>query len=435
MVKKKQGGRKAVDGKRPVRAPEAEKVPSAEAAEAAAEPGRKGKRRKLSEYTPENDMKYRGPLNYQGFQLLGWACMVLSVVVLVIRLGGKLDPSVTESYDGLAVILALVSDLSLPFLLIANFSRILNNSEGYKKQLLRNGGAALAIFLVTIGMGSRYFVGTLQQVVVQKDEIVPMLASFFRSVNHEGFLAFNLFIDLFLCTLTMFFLNARPKRVFTGKKVLILRLFALLPVAYELACLYMKIQSARGRIELPLWCFPLLTVKPPMTFAFFVFIALLVSIREYRYCRHGRTHEEYLDFMKTNRNSFHLSVHFCISMIVFALIDAVLFFSLSLVHAASVTAYDAAAEAIMEAMNEGARIALAVGIGGSIMLAAVAPLMLLYSYNAQPKRKIISTLAPAVGISLMVLVVLEAVRMGAGMYMRGREIDLNLLRQSIADLL
>ena len=64
----------------------------------------------------------------------------------------------------------------------------------------------------------------------------------------------------------------------------------------------------------------------------------------------------------------------------------------------------------------------------------IAPLMLLYSYNSQPKRKIISTLAPVVGIALMILIILEAIRMGAGMYMAGRQIDLEMLSQSLQGL-
>ena len=399
-----------------------------------AETAKQKKRKKLHEYTAANDMKYRGPINYQGFQILGWACMVISTVVTVIHLGGNIDPAVTERYGGLANILSYFAELSLPFLLIANFSKILSNSEGYKKQFLRNGGAALAIFAVTVLMGHRYFIGTIQQVVVQKDEVVPELTALFRGFNQDGFLAFNLFVDLFLCTLTMFFLNAKPKRVFTGKKVIILRLFAILPIAYELVCLVLKIQAARGKIMLPLWCFPLLTVKPPVTFAFFVFIALLVKFREYRYCRHGKTHEEYLEFMKTNRNSFHLSVHLSLSMVAFAAVDFLLLMVLSTLHASTIASFDAAEEVVEDAVMQGIRVAQAVGIGQAVTLVLIAPLMLLYSYNSQPKRKIISMLAPAVGIVLMILIFLEAIRMGAGMYMAGRQIDLEMLRQSLQGL-
>ena len=68
------------------------------------------------------------------------------------------------------------------------------------------------------------------------------------------------------------------------------------------------------------------------------------------------------------------------------------------------------------------------------MLAFVAPLMLLYSYNSEPKRKLISTLIPAVGILLMILVVLESIRKGAGMIMAGKQINIESIRQSLQEI-
>ena len=290
--------------------------------------GGKKPRTKFHEYTAANDMKYRGPLNYQSFQLFGWICIILAVVAGLINTGASIDPELGKQLGQLGNILSLIASLSLPFLLMANFSKILANKEGYGKQLMKNGIATVAIFFVTIVMGNRYFVGTVEQIVTPSEEVVPLLESIVRRVKPEGFMAFNLFIDLLMCTLSLYFLNARPKRVFTGKKIIIFRLFTILPIAYELVCFVLKVQTARGRMTLPLWSFPLLTMKPPVTFAFFVFIAFLVKIREYRYCRHGKTHEEYLEFMKTNRNSFQMSVHLCLSMIAFAVIDLILFFLL-----------------------------------------------------------------------------------------------------------
>ena len=408
---------------------------------AKAKAGGKKPRTKFHEYTTANDIKYRGPLSYQSFQLFGWICIVLSVVAALISLGTSISPDIEKDLGKLGNILSWVASCSLPFLLMANFSRILANKEGYKKQLLRNGGAALAIFVVITVMGSRYFVGTVQQIVKPEEEVVPLLESIIRSSRPEGFMTFNVFIDLFMCTLSLYFLNARPKRIFTGKKLIILRLFVLLPIAYELICFVLKVQTARGKMTLPLWSFPLLTMKPPLTFAFFVYIAFLVKIREYRYCRHGRTHEEYLAFMKTNRNSFHMSVHLCLSMIAFALIDLILFFLLVYGHAATILPADAAAmanetltEAQTAALNQGYLVAKAVGIGGSIMLAAIAPLMLLYSYTREPKRKILSMVIPAAGILLIVLIVLEAIRLGAGLIVGGNKIDLQAIRQWISQL-
>ena len=110
----------------------------------------KKKRVRIHETTLENDIRYRGPISYQGFQVLGWLCLVVSVAVAMVNLAAKLDPAAVQRVEKFMPVLTTLSELSLPFLLIANFSRILNNSEGYKKQLFRTGGTALAIFAVPL---------------------------------------------------------------------------------------------------------------------------------------------------------------------------------------------------------------------------------------------------------------------------------------------
>ena len=106
------------------------------------------KRVKLHEQGAHNDIKYSGPLSFQSFQILGWSCIVLTVVMKLMTVAVKVNPVDAERFSSIANVISYIAELSLPFLLMANFSRILNNTEGYKKQLLRNGGAMLAIFVV-----------------------------------------------------------------------------------------------------------------------------------------------------------------------------------------------------------------------------------------------------------------------------------------------
>ena len=174
--------------------------------EKTSEPAARNKKRrikKLHEVTAADDIRYRGPLSYQGFQALGWACVVASALRLILAIGGSKDPRMYADTKALMDVLTYLVPLPLPFLLIANFSRILNNSEGYKKQLLRNSLAAAALFGISWLFFSRYVVGLAMQVVKQPEQIQPMLNDFFAKHNSQGFIAFNLFIDLFLCTLTM----------------------------------------------------------------------------------------------------------------------------------------------------------------------------------------------------------------------------------------
>ena len=373
-----------------------------------------GKRRKLHEFTAENDIRYRGPLSYQGFQVLGWMCIVATVYCLLLRLTVRLNPASAGSQDNLITVLSYVTSMSLPFLLIANFAKILNNEEGYKKQLIKNGGAALGIMLVSTVYFSRYVVSLISQFVTDPENVVPVMTEAFRAFKKEGFVAFNLFTDLFLCTLFMFFLNARPARILTGKKRYILRFLAVLPIAYEVCSMILKGQAAAGEIMLPLWAFPLLTVKPPMTFVVFVVLALYIKTRELRFRRHGKTHGDYQAFLKTNRNSLHFSVFLCVSMVIAAIIDFIILLYLMAVRAPSVEALSAAD---VTTAQEYASVALAMGFGtASVPLLFASPFVLLFSYTRIPKNKRISLFIPLTAIAVIVLLLIEAVYQGIGSF-------------------
>lgn len=370
-----------------------------------------GKRRKLHEYSAENDIRYRGPLSYQGFQILGWLCITLLSGILLLKIGTKLDPKHAAQYTSINRVLTSIESGSLPFLLISNFSRILNNEEGYRTQLIRNGGAALAISVVTILFFNRYVIGTFTQFVTDPEEVAPFLALEFNSIEKKGFIAFNLFIDLFLCTLVMFFLNVRPKRFFTGKKRYFVRAMAILPVAYEACSIYLKGQAATGKILLPFWTFPLLTVKPPMTFMVFVVLVLYIKQREWRFRRHGKMHAEYRAFLKTNRNSLQFSIFLAVVLVVAAILDFVImvFLTASAAVEASSAEVFAGSEAEVVRMMAGA---MAMGFGDAVSLLLVAPLVLLFSYTRIPKNKMLSAVIPVAAIVLMIIFLFEGAYQG-----------------------
>ena len=390
----------------------------------------KKKRTKFHEFTAENDIKYKAPLNYQHFQILGWACIVAAVAAGIITLGGKVaGEGVIKQYGTLGNVLSFISQFALPLLLMASFARILNNTDNCRKLLMINGGAALGIFVVTTFIGSRYFIGIMEKILTPPERVVPIVSDIISVFVPGGFLAFNMFVDLFLCTLMMYFLNAHPKRVFTGKKILILRFMVILPIAYEAVCFILKLQAIKYEITLPLWSFPLLTMKPPVMILLFIVMAFVVKIREYRYCKHGNTHEDYQAFMQTNRNSFHLSIRLCILMVIFAVVDLLLLVLLTYLNANSFGALNASGELAEEASDTFVNLSLAVGIGKSWPIGLLAPFMLLFSYNKQPKKKIISLILPVVAVVLCIFIVLEATRMGVGMIMEGKQIDVDKLAE------
>lgn len=431
---------------------------------APAKPGRRTQQKKqrrqrlkIHEITAENDIRFRGPLNYQHFQILGWLCIVMSQAVVALSAGAKVDPEFAVRTGTLVDILTTLSSLSLPFLLIANFARILNNTEGYLKQLLTNGTAMLGIAGLSILVLYRYIIDSLQIIEGSAAASGTAAADMIQSIFKYGFVSFNIFVDLFLCTLVMFFLNYRPRRLFRGKSLIVFRLFTLFPIAYELVSIWLKIRSSLGLVELPLWSCAFLTVKPPMTFVLFVILAVYVKTRELRFRRHGKTHQDYLAFLKTRKNSWNFSAFLAVMMAVISLLDFIVYMGTFMWYTGknlqgtlhqmqqeigqvdeaqfeetrqkledmlwrdvgpepeeapdakpSENPEDEVLRTIVDSgMMDSLNATLAIGFGKSVVLILLAPLVLLFSYTKIPKNPQFSTFIPMAGIALIFLVYLE----------------------------
>ena len=363
-----------------------------------------GRRVKFHEHGLHDDIKYKGVFSFQSFQVLGWICITVAVVMALMKVAVRVNPEDAQRFLGIADVISYIAEMSLPFLLMANFARILNNSEGYKKQLLRNGGAAAGIALVFLIFFNRYIVGTVGLLLEDASDANNLVMTSFYGMNKRGFFAFNIFIDLLLCTLFMYFMNARPKRVFTGRKILIFRAFAILPVAYEVASLLLKGLSAAGQVRIPSWGFPLLSVKPPMTFIVFMMLAIYIKTREWRYCRHGKTHEEYQEFLKTNRNAWNFSVFTAVILFVAGVIDLIIFIVMVLNQGGTAEGVNALVESETTIKNT---VAYSVGFGKSLILMIFAPIVLLFNYTKIPKNKTVGMLIPVAGIALIALIVVQ----------------------------
>ena len=50
----------------------------------------KKKRVRLHETTHENDIRYRGRISGQHFKMLGWLCIVVAQVAVLLKLGGRI---------------------------------------------------------------------------------------------------------------------------------------------------------------------------------------------------------------------------------------------------------------------------------------------------------------------------------------------------------
>lgn len=378
--------------------------------------GKKGKKRKRKkklkfyEITPENDMKYRGPLSYRHLRIAGWAFMIIAQVATVLALVGKADPAHAPSQTMLSVF-GMFKELMMPLLLLATFATILNGSKNFKSMLILYGGASVIFYLLFIIIHERYMANSLAAVMgVDHATAVQTVDTILGLVSGTGFLAFNIFIDLFMCTLLAFFMLYRPKKVFVGKKLTIFRCMIALPILYEIASFTLKILAAYGTIVLTPYLYPLLTTKPPMTFFVFIALTVFLKVRESIYRKKGGTHEQYQAFLKTNANSWRFSSFTAKVLVIAGIIDTIVYFILTVVLLGAgikgglVMENEEQVTTVMTLIIE---VLTKCGVGQCGGLIIIAPFILLFSYTRTHKNTKIDTLLPIIAIAIIAIMFIE----------------------------
>ena len=360
------------------------------------------KRNKIHEIDSTNDIKYRGPLTYQHFKMAGWFFIALSQIPVVMSIGDMINKDSAGNAQLLRTILSVIGNIAAPLLLIANFALILTARAGYKKLLIQYAALSVGTIAVYFMIYERYVIGLFASLSSSRSEAHEMVKEI---MAEDGFLAFNMFLDLFLCTLVMFFLDYRPKKHFQGKKHMIFRLLVLIPILYEGVSITMKILAGLHIISISPLAFPFLTTKPPMGFVVFVALALFIKRRERKYLKSGKTLEQYKGFLETNSNSWHFSVHSAIIMVVAVIID----FAVVLVFAVAYSVPYADTPLSESALYEGISIIAKCGFGESLALILVAPIMLLFSYNRAAKNPKFDKFIPLAGVGLIAIVYFEGI--------------------------
>ena len=104
---------------------------------------------------------------------------------------------------------------------------------------------------------------------------------------------------------------------------------------------------------------------------------------------------------------------------------SVLFILLTYLNADAAGAVSATGDIAEEVSDTFFNLSLSLGIGKSWQIIFLAPFMLLFCYNTVPKNKTISMIIPIIAIAVSVIIVFEAARMGIGMMMEGKQINLN----------
>ena len=357
--------------------------------------------RRIHEITAENDIKYRGYLSYRQMRIIGWVCFALGEIGMLMSIATKINPSLPSGYPAVINVLDFIYGLAMPCFLLANFAIILNRKASYKSLLIRFGALTAAVFAVFFLIFEHYGMGIGKAYLGSREEALSLVRSILAGSG--GYAAFNFFLDLLLCTLFMFFLNYEPKRVFTGKKLIIFRLFAILPLLYEALSVVLKVLSGMGRISLSIYICPFLTTKPPVMFIVFIVMALFLKRREKRFIKNGKTREDYAAFLETNANSLRFSIFTAVLFVIAAIFDFILLVVISAIVMPGITAAEGAEYMTAVTMVSGW------GFGESIMLLILAPVVMLFSYTKIPKNQKYDIFVPAGGAALLVLVFLEGI--------------------------
>lgn len=341
------------------------------------------------------------PLSYRHLRILGWLCIAVSQIGLMLELASVLGLTVPNAARWSSVC-SQVGAIAVPLFLLANFAVILNGSKKYASLLLMYGGFSIAICLGYFFVVSHYLLGILSALAEKGTDLRGNLPLLLRSISPSGFFAFNIFLDLFLCTAFSFFVFERPGKRFQGKKLRIFRAFAVIPALYEIASVLLKVLASTGRIEMPIWLFPLLTTKPPMMFLLFVGLVLIIKLRE----RHSETGDETPGRSEASIRSYVNTRRFSAAlmglMIAAALLDILLKHVLpgAILKAFPADGFIPPYEAAKQAVS-------AWGFGSAALLLFLAPFSLLFCFSKTYQKSAIDMMIPIAGIVLVAFVTFE----------------------------
>lgn len=394
------------------------------------------RKNKISIYdrNASNDIRYRGPLSYRHLQIMGWFGISFLVLHTLIELGIMIDPNQPKWVLSLNSVASVVSEFALPLFLFANFAILLDRKKTFKAQLLKFGGLSLLVVILFLLVTEHYILEVGTAIAGDKAGVQAQIDGYFLSRIRTGSLSFNFFVDMFLCTLLLFFLEYTPRKVFTGKKRYLFRMFALIPVVYEAGSLVIRILAYYGMISPPLIVYPLLTTKPPMSFVLFVILVLFIKIREFRFRKRGKTKQEYMEFTKTRLNSLQFSVFSSIMILVTGVIDLILLIGFSafdivvknMDHPEQVK--NASEQALEEMSMVSARGVTGWGIGLHSTMIFIIPIILLFSYTRNHKNPKADIAIPIGGILLAVFVGIEGLHQGILMNI---PIIMNMIQESL----
>ncbi len=389
-----------------------EEIASVEDKDTVKEEKKKSKRISMYDVTPENDTtKFKGIFSYRHFRIAGWVCMAMALTNSMIGLGMKLSSQVAEKYSVVHDVLSFFAELGVFLFLFANFAVIIDKKSSYKKLFIMYGALSAGFVLLFADVYYRFLGGIVGSI---NDEMGTTIDT--SDLMSGGFQAFNIFLDMLLCTAVVFFIDYKPTKFFVGKKLYIFRAFAALPILYELACILLKYFATVDGLKLHPMVSPFLTTKPVLCFLLFVRMAFYVKGRETKFLNHGKTLEDYDTFMRTNRNSLQFARKFALLTLLYGFIDLVVVLILVILRLANAGLLQAFLDAgadnqettqlLVYVLGE----ARAIGFGGAVSMIFIVPFIFFFSYSKRYKKSKVDTLIPVGAVAVIGLVVIEAGR-------------------------
>ena len=358
-------------------------------------------RKNIHLVTEENDIKFRQPFSYRHLRIFGWIFLVVAQVGIILGLAG--GGGLINTNDTLIAILQSANSLMTPLFIFAAYAQVLTVKDGYRRLLITYALCALGIFAAFVFAFLHYGVGLLNVLSDDWNSSYNAASMFFSFLNSNGAMTFNVFVDLILCTLVMFFINYQPVRRFQGRKIYIFRSLVIVPILLEVASIVIKILGSSRIIIVSPIVIPLLTTKPPVAFLIFIASALFIKVREKYYLKKGKTSEEYRKFLNTNVNRMHFSRFLCFSIVAAVVIDVILFFTISVIHLSLVSDGTITDEMVEKAVS----LAYAAGFGKCIPMLLIIPILAFFDYTKTYKDKLTDILIPLIGVGLLAMVYFE----------------------------
>lgn len=324
-------------------------------------------------------IKYRGPLSYRFIRIIAMVFVLLPFILLRVAL--DMPDSMEGVIDYMFNVFDFLEEIALPMFLIAAFCFVLNKPREVRGRLIIYFVFALAIYCGIMIAFYRYAIPLIEKL----NPSLLETANLYAEANQEilatfgSLINYNIFIDLFLCTLFFFFTNYTPKNL--GKKGLkVFRACAIIPVLYVIASVIVYGLFKTGSITLSVWSFALLTCRTPASYIVFFALSLYLQYRKYNYLQRGGTDAGYGIYFKTKACSLHFSIYCSIVLAIVSLVD----FLLSFIPGAETWL-----------------------IGSSYNMVFIIPFVMLLSYSREHKNATLDSLMPFVFVCAMIFFILD----------------------------